>query len=179
MTTQTPCQSRNMFYFNGLELLLAGEGGRGVTPALQLAGRAGADIAQPRGRSRAAGVYRRCYTRAGGRYSRRRAGRFPHRPPPGLGCRGAAPARATDPRDARSAATGLGGPDIHPRPRPGTGAGLARLPAAAGRLDRAAEARAGRHPELAAGPGAAAVRRVPGLPRVRAAEDPPPSAAAP
>ena len=56
-------------------------------------------------------------------------------------------------------------------------AGWVGLPGLAGRLDRAAEARAGGDAELAAGPGRAAVPGLPDLPRVRPAEDQAPSPA--
>src|SRR5690606_31421178 len=79
--------------------------------------------------------------------------------------------------DSRSPATGLGRARGGAAPAALPRVGLGGVPAAARRLDRAAETRAGGHAELAAGPGPAALRRLPGLPRVRPAADPPPAPA--
>src|SRR5690606_4984478 len=77
--------------------------------------------------------------------------------------------------DGRWAATTVARPgDVRP-PGPGAHRRLDRLRAVAGPVDRAAEALAGRDPELADQPGSPALPGLPGLLRVRTAADPPPA----
>src|SRR5690606_39980595 len=165
ITTQTPCQSFLFHQINGLHVYFADVPDPDITPAIQSRGRDRAESAQwcgAKGCNGGVTPARRALQWVPGRLAVSLCGR-----------RGGAPDDGTG--HAGTAAAGVGGADLRIGAAHGPGAGMAGLPAAAGRLDRAAEARAGGHAELAAGTGPAAVRGIPDLPRVRAAEDPAPS----